>query len=87
MPSQGFVIIYLLYKEINCKLNLFLGKKNVYEVLSNVIEKNLVNHILMKVPFNYDVTKLMRKAEMGELTIYQIKTKYSAFYLLHYKVM
>ena len=23
MPSQGFVIIYLLYKEIDCKLNLF----------------------------------------------------------------
>lgn len=23
MPSQGFVIIYLLYKEIECKLNLF----------------------------------------------------------------
>ena len=73
------------YKE-KCKLSLFLGKKNVYEVLSEVIKKNLVKHILLKVPFNFDITKMMRRANMEEIEIYQIKTKYSAFYLLHYKL-
>ena len=54
-------------------VDLYLGRRNIVNVVDEIIQNNLCSLCVLKVPINYNFSKLFSKISMSRVDIYKVR--------------
>lgn len=65
------------YKE---KMSLYLSNINVGELVKKIKERNISKYVVLKIPFNFNITAFQNMSNIEEISVYNVPT--TSFYIL-----